>query len=381
MTTTPQAQVQADQAALAAASKALNAIHGIRGLPATAKTGAQTAEAATAAASTAALAWLTANPGTVTPPPVTPPPVTPPPVTTPPGGGSTTPPVTTSTTFFVPPGTDAITAAASASGTDKTALQKIASQPQATWLGEWNSNNGTVVDSLLTGAAKLNQAAIFVLYGIPDRDLGGDSSGGYTSDAQYKSFVDSIVSAVKGRQAWFIIEPDAIGEGWASDSTLSSSQKTDRAGLLTYAATQLATVSSHVYLDTGDWLAPSLVASTLNICGISAATGISVNVSGYNTSANEEKFADSVVKLLSGTKHYVIDTSRNGNGPAPTGQWCNVQNMKLGVAPSTNTNDPYCDAYLWVKYPGQSDGDAGSETPNAPASGDWFQSYAIGLAS
>ena len=76
------------------------------------------------------------------------------------------------------------------------------------------------------------------------------------------------------------------------------------------------------------------------------------------------------------TTHFVIDASRNGNGPnnmqtyatAPynqpssvigtlaSGNWCNPPGAGLGVLPTTNTGVPLLDAYLWVKTPGQSDG-------------------------
>ena len=76
------------------------------------------------------------------------------------------------------------------------------------------------------------------------------------------------------------------------------------------------------------------------------------------------------------TTHFVIDTSRNGNGPmnaatygaAPYGQstatvgalnsgsWCNPFGAGLGLRPSANTGVALLDAYLWVKTPGESDG-------------------------
>ena len=74
--------------------------------------------------------------------------------------------------------------------------------------------------------------------------------------------------------------------------------------------------------------------------------------------------------------HFVVDTSRNGKGPnsmsayagAPYnqpanvvsalagGNWCNPPGAGLGTRPTTNTGVPLVDAYLWVKTPGQSDG-------------------------
>jgi endoglucanase len=76
------------------------------------------------------------------------------------------------------------------------------------------------------------------------------------------------------------------------------------------------------------------------------------------------------------TTHFVIDTSRNGQGPndmtsfagAPfdqpadvvaklaSGNWCNPPNSGVGLRPTTRTGTPLLDAYLWVKTPGQSDG-------------------------
>jgi len=78
------------------------------------------------------------------------------------------------------------------------------------------------------------------------------------------------------------------------------------------------------------------------------------------------------------TIHFVIDTRRNGAGPsnmpafgnAPynqssstvgalqAGNWCNPAGAGLGLTPTGDTASvsPVLDAYLWVKTPGQSDG-------------------------
>jgi endoglucanase len=76
------------------------------------------------------------------------------------------------------------------------------------------------------------------------------------------------------------------------------------------------------------------------------------------------------------TVPFVVDTSRNGRGPndmqgygtAPYnqpasvvstlvgGNWCNSPAAGLGLAPTASTGQPLVDAYLWVKTPGQSDG-------------------------
>jgi endoglucanase len=80
------------------------------------------------------------------------------------------------------------------------------------------------------------------------------------------------------------------------------------------------------------------------------------------------------------TTHFVVDTSRNGHGPnsmqayasAPYdqpasvistlagGNWCNPPASGLGLRPTASTGVPLLDAYLWVKTPGQSDGQCDS---------------------
>ncbi|MBO0846024.1 MAG: glycoside hydrolase family 6 protein [Nocardioides sp.] len=97
--------------------------------------------------------------------------------------------------------------------------------------------------------------------------------------------------------------------------------------------------------------------------------------------------------------HFVIDTSRNGQGPwtPPAGaypdpqDWCNPPGRGLGARPTTATGDPLDDAYLWVKTPGESDGQCsrgltsnGGVDPEwgivDPAAGDWFPHQALQLA-
>jgi endoglucanase len=96
--------------------------------------------------------------------------------------------------------------------------------------------------------------------------------------------------------------------------------------------------------------------------------------------------------------HFVVDTSRNGQGPWTTTapypdkqDWCNPPGRGLGLRPTTDTGVPLADAYLWIKTPGQSDGQcnrgiAGSTTDPEwggivdPAAGDWFPQQALQLA-
>jgi endoglucanase len=97
-------------------------------------------------------------------------------------------------------------------------------------------------------------------------------------------------------------------------------------------------------------------------------------------------------------KHAVIDTSRNGQGPwtAPAGSpagdpqvWCNPPGRGLGLKPTLSTGNPYVDALLWIKIPGESDGQCTRWAPDGgidpvrgyadPAAGDWFPQMALEL--
>jgi endoglucanase len=95
-------------------------------------------------------------------------------------------------------------------------------------------------------------------------------------------------------------------------------------------------------------------------------------------------------------KHFVIDTSRNGLGawspPAGTYPdpqvWCNPPGRGLGARPTTATGNELIDAMLWIKVPGESDGQctrgaAGPQDPARgmvdPAAGAWFKEQAAEL--
>jgi endoglucanase len=99
-------------------------------------------------------------------------------------------------------------------------------------------------------------------------------------------------------------------------------------------------------------------------------------------------------------EHFVIDTSRNGQGPwaPPAGlypdpqDWCNPPDRGLGVRPTADTGVSLLDAYLWVKIPGESDGECtrglgpGGQTVDPewglidPRAGAWFPEMALQLA-
>jgi endoglucanase len=139
-------------------------------------------------------------------------------------------------------------------------------------------------------------------------------------------------------------------------------------------------------------------------------------------------YADNLGSAVA-TKHFVVDTSRNGRGPNDMsgyagepyhqpadvvaklagGSWCNPPGAGAGLRPTAHTGVPLLDAYLWVKLPGESDGSCDTaggarawdytaynpwQVPAAdqprfdplwglvnPAAGQWFPEQALELAA
>jgi endoglucanase len=121
-----------------------------------------------------------------------------------------------------------------------------------------------------------------------------------------------------------------------------------------------------------------------------------VNPDDISTWGYTDQWYDANMGTAVPTTHYVIDTSRNGQGPwvlpNPPGDpqdWCNPPDRGVGARPTANTGQPLLDAYLWVKIPGESDGlcyrwTSGPLDPvrnmHDPAAGQWFPDMALELA-
>jgi endoglucanase len=225
----------------------------------------------------------------------------------------------------------------------------------------------------------------------------------------------------------------------------------DRFTMMNYAVNKLkANPGTSVYLDGthSGWLGAGDAADRLIQAGVNNADGFFLNVSNYVVNQRLEKYGPWVAKCIafgsnpaswgnghtewcasqyfpadpndfstwaltdqwytdnvesqtwwyseSVLKHFVIDTSRNGQGPwippaHPAGDaqdWCNPPDRGLGLQPTANTGVPLLDAYLWIKIPGESDGQCYRWTTGPldpvrgiadPAAGQWFPDMALEL--
>lgn len=280
-------------------------------------------------------------------------------------------------TFYADPNSAAMRAARSADPPNPE-LNVIANTPQAYWLDQafpTSSVGGTV--SKYVGAAQAAGAMpVFALYAIPHRDCGSYAAGGFGSADGYRAWIDAIADGLGAMPATIIVEPDAV----AHTKCLSDDQLQERFGLLKYAVGALTRdPAAVVYLDGGHshWLSADQLADRLKQSGVDQARGFSLNANNFFTTDEQIGFGETVSGLLGGS-HYVIDTSRNGAGPADGAMaWCNPSGRALGVPPTTDTAGAHADAYLWIKRPGESDGSCGS---GEPAAGQFVSQYAIDLA-
>ncbi|WP_405994004.1 glycoside hydrolase family 6 protein [Streptomyces sp. NBC_00986] len=260
---------------------------------------------------------------------------------------------------------------------DATLMDRIAARPEAEWLN--GPDPGPVVRARTTAAAQAGRTAVLVAYYIPNRDCGQYSLGGAPTAAAYRTWIDEFATALGDRGAYVIVEPDAVAQVVAGCTRVTPSE---RYSLLAHAVDRLKRQpNTHVYVDAGNssWIPEAwrLVAA-LKASGVDRADGVALNVSNYQTNKASSTYGDQLSKDLAG-KHYVIDTSRNGNGPytgTGTDAWCNPPGRALGTPPTTRTDNPLLDAYLWIKRPGESDGTC----RGGPAAGQWWPSNALELA-
>lgn len=257
-------------------------------------------------------------------------------------------------------------------------IRKIASQPTGEWIGP--DNPQAEAEGFTEAAQKADRDALLVLYNIPHRDCGQHSAGGAADGNAYRAWVDKVAQGIADRRATVILEPDAVLH-MVNECTPEEFHE-ERYDLLKDAVERLKRQPGvKVYLDAGNagWQKPDALFQPLQRAGIGEADGFAVNVSNFQTTAASTEFGKALSEKVGG-KHFVIDTSRNGNGPYtggdPAENWCNPPGRALGETPSTETGEALVDAYVWVKRPGESDGDC----RGGPKAGDWWADYALGLA-
>ncbi|MFE5983799.1 glycoside hydrolase family 6 protein [Streptomyces wedmorensis] len=261
---------------------------------------------------------------------------------------------------------------------DARVLKRIADRPVA----DWPAGDDPVpeIRRAVRGAAAENRTAVFAAYNIPHRDCGMYSAGGSHDAQAYRNWVDAFATAIGEASAIVVLEPDAVPH--IVDGCTPGQYHDERYDLLAGAIERLKRQPrTRVYLDAGNpaWIDdPGKLVEPLRRAGVARADGFSLNVSNFQRNDIVKGFGTTLSGLLGGA-HFTVDTSRNGAGPLPgdgAEAWCNPPGRSLGVPPTDRTGNDLVDAYLWIKRPGDSDG----QCRGGPSAGTWWPEYALGLA-
>lgn len=273
------------------------------------------------------------------------------------------------TRIVAPDASKAAQAAAAATGSpdEQAAAQFLAAQPTAYWLTPELEPIEKVWDRIahLAAEAREQDAALaVVVYGLPGRDCGNHSAGGLDEDS-YVAWTERIGAALRNAgdiQKIVVLEPDSLA------LAPSCGNVAERARQLSGAVDRLHGVNTWIYLDGGHsaWLSPEEMAALVRqVDRQDVVRGFATNVSNYQTTSAEFTYAHAVSQRLGGA-HALIDTSRNGAGPAGS-EWCNPSGRLVGD-PGGTYGDDVVDTNLWIKPPGESDGTCNG----GPAAGVWW---------
>jgi endoglucanase len=321
--------------------------------------------------------------------------------------------------------------------------------PQAVWFTSGTPRQ-VEQDVRLTvnRAAAHREVPVLVAYNVPGRDCSQYSAGGAATGAAYRAWIDGFVAGLGTSQAVVLLEPDGLA---LLPTDCGQPDTYDRVSLINGAVQALrADPNALIYLDAGHsaWHAVGDMAARLAAGGVQDAQGFFLNPSNYRATNYESHFGTWISQCIAfannpeeggwrlghydwcasqyyspngpvdpndistwhfsdewytgnlgsavPTTHFVIDTSRNGQGPwvpppHPPGDaqdWCNPPDRGLGYRPTAATGVPLVDAYLWIKIPGESDGQCYRWTSGPldpvrnmedPAAGLWFPNMALEL--
>ncbi|MFD4959618.1 glycoside hydrolase family 6 protein [Microbacterium sp. NPDC058389] len=259
------------------------------------------------------------------------------------------------------------------------AAQYLSEQPTAVWLtpeGEPVDRVGERIAQLAVEAREQSARIAVVVYGLPGRDCGGHSAGGLDAHA-YADWTTAIGQALRDAadtSPIVLLEPDSLA------LAPECGNAPERVEQLAAAVESLVADSTWIYVDGGhsDWLPAEQMAeligrvdSASRTAGGSGIRGFVTNVSNFMATADEVAYAHEVASHLDGL-HAIIDTSRNGAGS--NGEWCNPPGRRIGD-PGGTVGDDVVDTNLWVKPPGESDG----ECNGGPPAGRWWPAGAVEL--
>jgi endoglucanase len=358
-----------------------------------------------------------------------------------------------------PDAIDQIAALRAAGNTeDADLIEWLVDTPSAVWFTSGSPKQvEQAVKATVQRAAGKKSVPVLVAYNVPGRDCSQYSAGGAPTGDDYRAWIDGFAAGIGEAEVIVILEPDGVALTPTDCGQPDTFDRVGliryAVATLGSAAPHAAT-----YLDAGHnaWHNVGDISSRLVAAGVGDAAGFYLNPSNYQFTDNIVQYGTWISKCIAsgdyancpnqywnggplptkiaqllgewtgvalsaygiwsdqsddpalntsginfrygsvvGTTHFVVDTSRNGQGPwlpdaaYPSPEdWCNPPDRGVGIRPTRDTGNELVDAFLWIKIPGESDGlchrgTGGPEDPARdmidPAAGQWFPEMALEL--
>ncbi|KDO27116.1 hypothetical protein SPRG_07827 [Saprolegnia parasitica CBS 223.65] len=255
------------------------------------------------------------------------------------------------------------TAAVQANPQFAPAINMIKQYPVANWYVDCGSDS---IDALMASCP--TDTPVIIVYGLPQKECASSysSNGKNTNAGEYKAWIQSLANKIGNRKVIYILEPDAIGLLSTGDGSKCAVKYGYQANLAAAASILSANSNAQIYADVAGWAfqAPAIEA----LQGLGKLSGISINTSNYKRTVDMMQVCESYSRQLEGL-HFIIDTSRNFNG-SPQNEWCNAKSAGIGAPPTDQTGSPLVDYYLWLKVPGESDGQCAGQSSDSSAGPD-----------
>lgn len=258
-------------------------------------------------------------------------------------------------------------------------LQFLGSQPVGYWIGPWTQDIYCELATVIS-RAKLSRSIPIIVASFFHFNNDFRPAQINRIIERYLTMIYFLAKAIGSAPAILVLEPNAL----AFTAKLNDPVLQDR--IVRLFRDSIAVLKTHtgakVYLDAAhpNWLSPEHMAVFLARAGIDNADGFVVNTSNFIDNNRNITYAEAISQLLS-DKHFMIDTSRNGQGPAADYAWCNPQGRGIGRQAGFQHKHKLVDALLWLKPPGESDGVHCPDGRLAPKAGQFWLEQAMELAS
>ena len=245
-------------------------------------------------------------------------------------------------------------------------MWRVAREPKFKWYGRFTRPLGGVVGRVLAQARARGEVPLMAVlrhrgWGCGPTYLGGGSREDAATRAWYRAFASAVGSA----RVVIAFEPDSLG----TVDCLAPRRRLARLQTLRYGVEVLAGLpNATVYLEAGasDWEPAQRTARQLRYIGVDRVRGFMLNATHYDWTARNIRYGLRISRLTGG-KPFIVSTAFNGRGPVHywagvagrtrrINVWCHPLKRGLGIPPTTQTDQPKVDAYMWVGRPGYSGG-------------------------